>query len=369
MDSRRLRTRAAALGVVLAAGPWATAAFAQPAPAAEPLAPAAEPGAQPQGAIALVPPKCVGSGLDVGAFANLLAADLRSDGIERVLLPPASPTASESVLATIALEVEPCAPETRDIDVTIEDQATRKRVVRRILMKDVAEALRPRAMALAVAELLRASLLELMTPEAPPPAVPLPTEVKRAVARRMEALVGGGREAPPPPPARNDVAVTGVWHASVGGHASLYGGRAAVGTLLWPSGLLRIDLGGLAGSAQDALGDVSLGEAEAGLSLLWTSPREASVAGAFGARSELGLAWASGHPTDQQTSSNYGSGFVLNALLLGEVAFRISPSWRLALEIESGATVVPLVALADSRRITGIQGGMVGIAFGVVQLR
>jgi hypothetical protein len=325
------------------------------------------PGAS-HGAIVLVPPKCAGAGLNVESFANLLAADLRSDGVEGVRLPWTEPTASESVLATITLEAEPCGAEMRDIDVTIEDQATRKRVVRRIPVKDVAEALRPRAMALAVAELLRASLLELMTSDAPPPAVPVPTEVKRAVARRMEALVGAGREAPPPA-GNKEVDVAAVWHASLGGQSSMFGGRAAVGTLLWRSLLLRADLGGLAGSAQDALGDITLGEAEAGLSLLWASPRDAAVSGAFGARSELGLGWANGHPSNQQTSSSFGSGFVFNALLLGEVAFRISPSWRLALGVESGATVVPIVALADSRRITGIQGAMLGVTFGVAQLR
>jgi hypothetical protein len=377
----------AAVGLAFAGALSSAPARAQPS--APPAAPAAEPWTRPpateapaaseeslraalHGVIALVPPKCASAGLNVEAFVNLLSADLRSDGVERVSLAGAEPTASESVIASITLEAEPCVQETRLINVTIEDQATRKRVVRQIPMKDVAEALRPRAMALAVAELLRASLLELMTPEAPPPAVRLPAEVKSAVARRLIALAGAGAGAGrevPSPAMRYDISVMAVWHASIGGHAALFGGRGAVGTLLWPSGLVRIDLGALAGSTQDALGDVSVGEGEAGIAVLWTSPRDATVSGAFGARSEMGLAWVNGHASAQQTSSAYGSGFVFNALLLGEVAWRIAPSWRLALELESGASVVPLVALADSRPIAGIQGGMVGVAFGVAQLR
>jgi hypothetical protein len=164
------------------------------------------------------------------------------------------------------------------------------------------------------------------------------------------------------------IAVAG--RAFPGANAAMVGGRAAGSSRFFsPSLSLRVDFGALFGTAHDPLGDVDLGMATVGAALLFASPREAPVSVAVGPRLEIGIGWASGNPLDPTTSSFAGSGFVSAASLLGTFSFRLADRWRLVVELEAGATLVPIEALADSRRVSGTEGGMLGLAIGVAQLR
>jgi hypothetical protein len=321
--------------------------------------------------VAIVPPACLTTlPFAVDAFLGILTTELRTDGVGRVLV---APQGGKPSLAVIVLHVEPCDATAREVIVTIEDHATAKKVERRVSLGDMAESARPRALALAVAELLRASWLELAMADAPPPTAPVPDEVRVAVARRAAAVAPSSPEsarAPSPAPRTLDLSLAVAWRDFPSANASMFGGRAAAGfRVLAPALWLRVDLAGLFGTAQDALGNVDLAMATAGAALLWTSPREAPVSVAVGPHLELGAAWASGSPLDQATSSFVGAGFVSLASLLGSFTFRIADSWRLAVELEGGVTLVPFEARADSRRVTGTDGAMFGVAIGVAQLR
>jgi hypothetical protein len=81
------------------------------------------------------------------------------------------------------------------------------------------------------------------------------------------------------------------------------------------------------------------------------------------------MAWAYGNPVEQTTSSKVGLGFVSSVSLLGGLRYRLSRSWRAALELHAGSVVVPFEAQADSRRVTGIDGALFGLAVGVSQMR
>jgi len=321
----------------------------------------------PNATVLLVPPTCTTShAVDFDAFAGILTAELRQDGVERVV-----PAQGSSALATIAVSVDPCDPSTRDVVVTIEDLVTAKRVVRRILLQDVADQARPRALALAVAELLRASWLELALPKAPTPALPVPPAVREAVLRRMAAALP-----PRPEPTVRDLdaalesSLTIAWRAFLSGNASLLGARGALAFPFYSKSLiLRFDGGGVYGTAHDALGDVHLGLASTSASLLYATPLARPTRFEVGPRIELGVAWASGNPGDPQTSSYAGVGYVGDASVLGMFLVRLAPTWRLAMELEAGGVFAPFDATADGRRVTGVRGGMFGLAVGLLNLR
>jgi hypothetical protein len=350
------------LAVLLLVVSWSAAAMAQPPPPATVIVHVEDcPGAAP---VALDP------------FVAILTAELRADGVERVLAQVPRPTAAPrepGALAVIDVRADPCEASPRELVVHIADDATRKQVERRVQLSDVAEPSRPRALALAVAETLRASWMELEMPDAPPPAVPVPPAVREAVVVRT-ATIAPDRLAASVPPDRAstgpDVSLALAWRAFPSPTTSTFGGRAALQLPLGGSfALVRFDAGALLGAARDVLGDVSLGEAAAGAALLFASPRGAVVSAELGPRVEAGAAWASGNAAAASTSSYAGAGFVSAASLLGGFRYRMTPAWRIVLELEAGATIVPFDARADQRRVTGIDGAFFGMALGLAQLR
>jgi hypothetical protein len=315
--------------------------------------------------------------VDLEPFLGILTAELRADGVERVIVTMGQSGESKpgepQSLAVLGIRSESCdAPRGGIVVVHIEDAATRKSVERRVQLTDVEAPSRPRTLALAVAELLRASWLELAMPDAPPPQAPVPQVVRQAVETRIVAM------APPVPATRGevaqggdrDVSVTAAWRAFPTAHSSLLGGQVAVELPVFGKDwLARVDTGAVFASTQDALGDIALSLGWLGGAFLYTSRLDAPFGVAVGPRLDVGIAWASGNPQAQTISSSAGSGAISSLSLLGSVRQRIGGSWRAALELQTGAVVVPFEAQADSRRVTGIAGALFGVAIGVTQLR
>jgi hypothetical protein len=356
--------RAHFVALVVSLTALSRSAFAQSPDARSPAPPAA---IAPPATVLIQPPTCAASTLiDVDAFMGILTAELREDGVERV-----DASQGSSALAIIKLSIEPCADNTPDALVTIEDLVTAKRVSRRILLQDVPVQARPRTLALAVAELLRASWLELTLPSVPP--APVPPAVRDAVLRHVAAAVTttAGEIQPERSPEVALEASLGIsWRAFFSGHASLYGGRAALAFPFYSRSLrLRFDASWVYGSAQDVLGDVHLGLASAGAGLLYATPLARPVTFEIGPRIEAGVAWASATPSNQQTSSYAGVGYTGTLSVLGEVSLRLSPSWRLAVDCDAGGVFAPFAATSDGRQVTGVQGATVGLTVGLVSLR
>jgi hypothetical protein len=325
--------------------------------------------------VRVVPPDCVTPPpFAVSSFLEILAAELRSDGVSQVIPAIASAPDGTQALTTIHLSTPTCDPTTSEIIVTIEDNATSKRVARQIPLGDVVPSARPRALALAVAELLRACWLELTMLDVPPARVPVPPAVREAVMRRMESTLPvvprEGYGAASPADHLRAVSLAVAWRAFPSTRLALYGGRAWVAVPFFtPSILFRADGAAIFGAAQDPLGSVRVGQATGSAAMLLASPRDTAVTAAIGPRLELGVAWASGNPVDPATSSYAGSGFVATASLVSTFGLRISPTWRVTFEIEGGATIAPVQTLADRRIVTGIDGAMLGLAFGLTQWR
>src|SRR5262249_22253661 len=133
--------------------------------------------AQPAPArVRLVLPACE-TAFDGAELVRVLRIELGADGVREVIVGEA-----EGTLATIKLDATPCSAEAREVTVAIDDAATGKNVRRALAVADVDAAARPRALGLAIAELLRASWAELEMPDQPK--TPVPAEVLRAVRLR-----------------------------------------------------------------------------------------------------------------------------------------------------------------------------------------
>jgi hypothetical protein len=296
-----------------------------------------------------------------------MRAELRADGVEHIT----TSADDGNAIASIRLDSDLCDPALREAVVIIEDRLTSKRVSRRVALGDLPPLARPRTLALATAELLRASWLELATPDAPPPTVPVPAVVRDATLRRLMVAPPPPAELPRPEPKKPlDVSLAFEWRTFPIVRTSMLGGRGAIAIPFYTRSLwFRLDLGALVGSARDVLGDVALGYASGGAALFFATPRERAVSAEIGPRVEYGVAWAHGSPIDQSTSSFVGSGYVATTSLVGAFHVRITDSWRVAMQLAGGAALTSFEARADSRRVAGLEGGMFGFSIGLAQLR
>jgi hypothetical protein len=125
--------------------------------------------------IAVVVPDCPAPPLSIDAFLETLRAELAGDGracCTRLTAPPAAEPQDP-----IGLAVDPCGPEPDVVRVRARDRRTGAALERQVALGDVSPEARPRALALAVAELVRAAA----APPAPPPSPPPPAARAAAI--------------------------------------------------------------------------------------------------------------------------------------------------------------------------------------------
>ena len=128
----------------------------------------------------------------MGEAARRTVAELRAEGFEVVTRRLEEPGAPQEGLAAVAAEEGAvaavgmvAAEEGAAADIWVSDRATEKTLLRRVRADDVADAERPRVLAIRAVELLRASFVEVLVPphpKAPPrPPKPVPDDVRRFV--------------------------------------------------------------------------------------------------------------------------------------------------------------------------------------------
>ncbi|MCC7539206.1 MAG: hypothetical protein IT379_23490 [Deltaproteobacteria bacterium] len=233
---------------------------------------------------------------------------------------------------------------------------TRKWVRRSIVLDDVPEGERPRALALAMAELLRASWAELAfadDPEAPPALVRSLDERLARVSRH----------------ARSDRAVT-IRALAIGrffpaSPLFVAGGRLGVAFSL---GAWSIHGGAIVagGSRGTSIGEVFATAATGylGGGLRWTEGRWARVTASI--RGELGGVAASGQGRSDDVQSRDTGGLL--ALSAAEMSFelRLARAWSIALDVESGVVLAGISLLADGREAASLSGAFLGVSIGIV---
>lgn len=349
--------------------PASSGAPASPPPLVAPAPPPASAGAA-LASVRLVPPACPTPPVDVIAFLALLRIELATDGIASV---DAAGDGAGASLATIALEVVPCAADAREVLVTIDDAATRKSVRRAVHLGDVVPSGRPRALALAVAELLRASWAELAMPSVPPPTAPVPAALREGVQQRAAAAGSRGsgsvevRPLPPPRPAyRPGRYLSGALEsrALLASGSGLVGGRLGSSFPLGARVRLSLDAGALYGTATDPLGDVeiTLVSGRAGVAL---ASETESLSAALGPRLELGWGHAEGRPFEVGTRGDSGGAFVATTSLAASLRVRLVDRWWALIEPEVGGVLRGFRARADERAPAGVTGALAGVGVGI----
>lgn len=314
------------------------------------------------------PPACTEGPFDTAAWLGLVRNELETDGVQQVEVAPA-PAGAEAALAIIRVEVSPCAADAAEVTVSIDDLVTRKSVRRAVALDDVPPAGRARALALAVAELLRASWAELALPDAPLPEVRVAPAVRRAVLARLRPESPVRPPAPPAvvPPAPRWWA-GGTFDARIfpGQSGALLGGRAVVTWDPLPSFPLRLrfDAGGATGTAFARRGDVELRMATAavGVSLAGGGDR---VDVAVGPRIEAGWAWIEGIPASPADIGRTADSAVAFASLTASVRVALTGRLRALVDVSVGQTLSYVTVTADDDRVTGLRGPSLNLGVGV----
>ncbi len=292
--------------------------------------------------------------IHVAAPGCAAASLVRSLQIELAALGPDCCTVDESPAASppgaIGLTLDPCDPGADQIAIAVSDPARGGALRRELPLGDVSPPARPRALALAVAELIRTLLAARDQPASTSPPPPAATPG-------------------PPPPSDDrprlgaDAAADLELSAYPQRDTQMWGGRltGAIRAAHW---FAALHLSGAAGSASFPLGTVAVRTVGGGLS---AGPRFAlgRLTLALGAGGAIGWGWVSG--TSSQPGIETGSGGALVATLGARAALTVPVAPHLGLRalVEGGTVVRGLDAHVEGSAPAGLGGPYVIVGIGV----
>jgi hypothetical protein len=328
------RLRGVDIGIVVVAA--VVAARSAAAVAAEPEVVATPP------AVHIVGPECREPPLSIAEFVDTLRVELAGHGMRCCTTDADASAASAAGELLVTLAVEPCDGNADRVGVVVTDTRRLQAMERSVSLADLPPAARPRALALAVAELLRAtdqSARPAPPPEPqPPPAVP--NEVVR-VAAGADALLRAY-------PTRNTLLLGGQLSLGVSGrrwHTAL----ALDGALGQPS----VELGAITvrmlGAAISAGPRFSIGRATIDV----------------GASASAGWAWVRGEPGVADVTARAGNGFVAAAGARFAVQAPRFARLRFHAAAEVGGVLYGLDANVNGSAAAGIAGAYGSFAVGV----
>jgi hypothetical protein len=258
------------------------------------------------------------------------------------------PTATVSLRVTI--EVVPCTSDGDNVQVSVHDFSDGREVERAVSLTDVVASARPRALSLAVAELIR-SLGQAEREEPPRPDVVLAAEASH----------------PPPSEVRRplslSVRVEGETRVLPTCDTTMWGGRAGF-TAPWHRLHLDVDLGVDLASAHDDLGEVLFRSASLGLGV---GPRFASRIARLdvGLRAEIGWAWVHGETSLADVRARAGSDFVSNLGFRASVEIPAGLKVRPGIALEAGGVLHGMKGEVSNRPLVGMSGYYVLAALGL----
>ncbi len=288
----------------------------------------------------------------------------------------AAPLASD-LAAAVAVSAEGCE-RAESVTIQVVDRVTSKIVQRTMSIGDVAFDERPRALSIAVAELLQASWAELELGVAPAPGVDVPPEIRASIVQRLapapvvQPVAMSPSELAPRPapvaPARPHALLeaAALVRAFPSRDTALLGGALS---LSFPAGRpWALHVGADAG-----YGDSRVANGTVGITAVGGSAGIALVAGdatslELGPRLYVGYVRASGSPSGSDTRGFTYSSAVALALL--SATLRVpSHGFTALVGLDAGAAFVQAAFLADSARVAGMGGvtlsARLGAAFGI----
>jgi hypothetical protein len=321
--------------------------------------------------IVVLTPSCAAAPAFFSSFVESLRVELAAHAPECCeIWDAAGPPPPASV--RVSLMIDPCDASPERLLVTVDDPARGRLVNRQVSLADVSPVARPRALALAVAELVRPGGWLIPQPEtagshdvaATAPAVsratatparpaltplaPLVVSVQMPAARRASASTS----------ARGDF----VLRRYPSRQTTLYGGELSLrraGRRLQS----EAELGAMAGDRTTAFGQVAFRAATAGGEI-----GVRLVAGAFdttlGVRGELGWAWIQGTPADVQVRAGSGSALLGSLGVRAAVQIPAARWFGAELIAEAGDAVRGVDGRVNGQPVAGATGAYLLVGLG-----
>jgi hypothetical protein len=313
-----------------------------------PVARAEEPDPRP---VEVSPPACKSGELPMVPFLDSLRVELSGRALACCTLVEAGKGAVQSSIR-VALELDPCVADGDQVRVAVHDQGSGSAIERDVSLADVAPSARPRALALAVAELIRA--LAQPAPPAPPSPKPLsPQATPEEVASPVSAPRG----------AATSIHLEGELRALPTRDTTLWGGRVRL-SAPWRGFHADIDVGVGFASAHDGLGDVFLRTASMGFGI---GPRWATAVAIVdvGPRAEAGWAWILGEPGWSGVRTGAGSEWTACAGLRGAIQVPAAMALRPSLGVEGGFVLHGVKGESNNQPVMGMTGYYLLAALGL----
>jgi hypothetical protein len=293
--------------------------------------------------IRVLPPQCEATPLSIDDFVDSLRVELAGRQPHCCVVGPGSDALPDA--ARVTLSIEPCDAATEQVGVTIDLTDPPRTVERQVSLADLPPEARGRALALAVAELIRS---------AGGPAQP---DAAAAIVPREQP------PEPPPPQLAVSGNVAGEFRRHTSTNTNLWGARLGISlsSSRWQA---TIDAGAAASRSDVSLGEVSILEGSAGL---FAGPRFllGPVIASAGPTATLGWAQIVGRSTISGVTPGSGWGLVSTAGARAAVEGPASSTIRVFGYLEGGYTVRRLDAIAADQQVAGISGPYLTLAIGV----
>lgn len=346
------------------------------------------PVAAPASVVELRAPPCIERPFDRAGLVELLRVELGALGVTNVVIAPSETRASSSndvLLAAVVLTPATCDPAASEVTLEVLDRASSKKVERRMTIGDVEFAGRPRALAIAIAELLQASWAELALAGAAPPAVPLPSALRTVLAARIAAALDGQRaseqrqmKAAIEAHDLLESEVSESRHQKQKGtlfelsfmtrdfptrSSALLGGEAAIRRRLGEHGSLEGGLGAGFGGTEVGTGAISMGAVTGHFGLAATTGGATELE--IGPRLDIGYGFASGTSSAPGVKgASYGNAVVLG-LLQATLRLHTESWWTLLVGLDLGHSLADVSFLSDASHAAGIGGVVIDARVGL----
>jgi hypothetical protein len=300
---------------------------------------------------------CAQPPVDVQAFLGLLDIELGDEGAVMA-------TMEDDTLPLVEIDLGACEPGAREVKVAAGNPATKKTVRRTVAIADTPAPARPRLLALAVVELLRACWPELARSDPPkvePPRAVQPPETREATPKPEAAHPGA-------PPSRVGLwlAFDGRWSVGIGQPTTAVDGARVGASIALPPRPLRLiaDLGAGYGHGSDPIGNVDLVFASGAVGLAG----DLSIGSAhleLGVAIEPGGAWASGRASNPKDHGSAVVDFVLITSALATLRAPVKDRVSLLVTTSVGPVLRGVQLLANGHSVGGLAGGLFGLRAGV----
>ena len=306
-------------------------------------------------------PRCEADAFPLSVFLDSLRVELAGRELHCcTLAEPGDLTYSKAALRVNLTQLRPCGTELEQVRISAQKPDESRAIDRELSLNDVEPSARPRALALAVAELIR--LLGPDERNESPRLSPVPPPSEFSTPKQPQPE-------PTPQAATHTVALGYSVHVEADGRrfpmrqTTSWGGRARL-VAVRHSFHADLDLGANYSDARVELGDVVLKSASIGVGF---GPRYATriVIIDLGLRAELGWAWVHGKAAFPDVQAGTGSGIHSSAGLRVSVEGPTAKKVRSGIALESGAVLRSINGDVGVQSATGIAGYYLVAAIGI----